>query len=356
METKKLVSNSVCTLIVAILLLALPAVTLAQESEQKPEQEIEHESGLYYTIKKGDTLWDISQHFNDSPYLWPELWKDNDQITNPHWIYPGERIRLYHKKDYEKYVKKNKGTASITDEADESTEMLDDNRPHYYFSKIDGVGFIRKEAVNPLGYIFKSKDDRVTLSLGHQIYIRPTEGVELALGNKYTIYRTLAPTMGAKKKQEVGVQHYLTGVVEITNVRSNFAVGRIVRMYRSIEVNDLIMPYQTRSPKIPLMESVEGLKGQIIVSEDHKVIIGDYHVAFIDKGKQDGVRNGQTYTIYYQEKEVIKIPDKDKEEVLLTPVEYGSFLVLHTEDTTATVLITRSEQDINPGAMFYAPQ
>ncbi len=53
---------------------------------------VESETGFYYTIQKGDTLWDLSNQFNDSPWLWPELWEGNDQISNPHWISPGERI------------------------------------------------------------------------------------------------------------------------------------------------------------------------------------------------------------------------------------------------------------------------
>ena len=36
---------------------------------------VESETGFYYTIQKGDTLWDLSQQFSDSPWLWPELWE-----------------------------------------------------------------------------------------------------------------------------------------------------------------------------------------------------------------------------------------------------------------------------------------
>jgi hypothetical protein len=113
------------------------------------------------------------------------------------------------------------------------------------------------------------------------------------------------------------------------------------------------MAYQQRLPQIEVQESPEGLRGNIIVSEEHESIFGESTIAFIDKGEQEGVMPGQLYWIYKQEQ--YKINPRDRADVTLTPVILGELLVLHTEETTATVMITDSRNAIYAGAQIASP-
>lgn len=317
-------------------IIAFPLYLFAED-----EKEIEHETGFYYTIQRGDTLWDISERFFDSPWQWPDLWEENSQVSNPHLVYPGERIRLFHK-----------GWVKTTAKTEVNEESPKKEAPYFLYPDIDKVGFIKKEPVIPSGYIFKSYNDKIMISHGDKVYIRQNNNASFVPGEKYTIYRT-NPVANKKIKDCVGIQHYLTGMLEITEKHPDCSVAKVVQSFRSIAANDLLMPYQPLSMKIFMTESKKGLEGSIIGSEEKATIFGDSTIAFIDRGNQDGVMPGQYYSIYYQEKK--RLDPKSKKYTLLPVVNFGTLFVLRTEQTTSTVLITRSDKSITPGAKICSP-
>ena len=225
--------------------------------------------------------------------------------------------------------------------------------PYFLYPDIDRIGFIKKEPVTPSGYIFKSYNDKLMISYGDKVYIRPNNNTSFIPGEKYTIYRTIDPAINKKTKDPVGIQHYLTGILEITEKHPGLVTARVVQSFRAIAVNDLLMPYQPLSKKIFITESKKGLEGSIIGSEEKASIIGDSTIAFIDRGNQDGVMPGQYYSIYYEGKE--RLDPKNKEYTLLPIVDVGTLFVLRTEQTSSTVLITRSDKSITPGAKICSP-
>ena len=79
---KRLIGARRGAILLICALLWLPAFAL-QLKETAPET---------YTVKRGDTLWAIANIFLNEPWLWPELWRTNTQIDNPHLIYPGDVI------------------------------------------------------------------------------------------------------------------------------------------------------------------------------------------------------------------------------------------------------------------------
>ena len=325
------------------LILAAPLSLMAAEGEKT----VEYQTGFYYTIQKGDTLWDLSQKFSDTPWQWPELWKENNQIANPHRIYPGERIRLYRRRGAHGYGDGDDQNKS-TGDSPRMTKMID-----FHYAAIERIGFIRKEPVTPHGSIFKVEGRKEMISTGDLIYIRPAKDFSLEPGKKYTIYRTLKPIKNRNTNQYIGIQHYLAGTVEITIKRPEFVLGRIVGSFRPIKVGDLLMPYHRRLPQLEMQESPEGLQGQIIESEEHQAMFGENAIAFIDKGEQEGVKPGQLYWIFKQEQ--YRINPDDKYDVTLTPVLLGELLVLHTEKTTATVMVTDSRNAIHAGDKIATP-
>ena len=298
-------------------------------------------NGYYYTVQKGDTLWDLSRRFADSPWVWPQLWTENaDAIANPHLIYPGQKIRLARKKG---------APASAAWEDQSLVEGV-----HFHYSLINQVGFVRKEPVAPHAVIFEARDKgRTLLAEGDIVYLKPENGATLSAGQLLSAYRTFDRIYDKTTRDYIGIQHLLLGVVKVLQSEPDYAVGELIRSYRPIKISDKLMPFAPRSADIRYEPSSAGIDGAIFEVEEPLSRFAEFHTAFINRGKAHGLREGQLYGVYRRDDEIIGTKGATKK--VSIPVDFGELLVLHVEEDTATVLMTDSDREFITGARIRTP-
>lgn len=315
--------------------------------------------GEYYTVQKGDTLWSIAKRLLNAPEKWPMLWEINSDlpISNPHEIYPGQRLRLKAGKTPPASATPSAPQAPAPQPpqparraqpkpAPEKTGTPQKKKPAYRYSLIQQVGFVRKTAVAASGRIFQVLGEKQMISKGDEVYVEPTGPESLIEGRQYTVYQT-RPLLDARERR-LGIQHRPLGVAEVVRSEPEYAVARITSGFRPIRVGDRLMPYEQREPNIPMVQS-QPIKGRLLAGEEGSDILGEQSIAFIDKGQNQGVQPGQKYYLYSRQKAKL---GPDQKAVSLIPVNFGEFIVLLSRDETATVLITRSERAVHPGTLF----
>lgn len=208
MSPKPLLGTRFLLLITALLLTA-SAYVRADEVQLKPDHPER------YTVVKGDTLWDISTRFLKSPWHWPKIWKINEQIKNPHLIYPGDVVVLRWVDGQPVLSVERKGSElpslPETAKAPEVVERRVDDRtvklsPQMHSEPLEAaiptippnaiVPFLSKplaveaDELEQAGYITTGLDDRIALGDSSQFYAR---GLQDDGAEYYQIFRPGKP-------------------------------------------------------------------------------------------------------------------------------------------------------------------
>lgn len=315
-----------------------------------PETEmVETDRGpvFYYTVKKGDTLWDLSQKFYNSQWVWPGLWEMNDQIKNPHQIYPGDKIRIYLAEEPASPAPPpvprtaHLKTASIPMAP---PEKIPEPAPLTHGESIQNLSFIKEDATAPLGHILMAENNGDLLSNGDTVFITPVNKNTFIPGNRYHIFSTRKVTAQYDKIKFNGVKHQVKGTLTILESKNTFTRGVIDKVFRPAEPGDPIMAYFPLEKQIIPNHTPHAVDARIICAQDDNELLGEGSIAFMDAGIRNNVKPGDIYTLYSTQtrpsSSLFKKPPP------LPPLKNGTLMVLHTEATAATVKILSTNTEV----------
>ena len=253
-----------CVFLFGILILAmsfsLPA--FAQEKkEPEPAAPAKKEAGPavqerkgaeeIYTIKRGDTLWDISGRFLKDPYQWPRLWERNPYITNPHWIYPGKPVRLAPMEaaaPKEEAQPPGKETTRVVEVKEapapaKKEELIIVQPPPPAPPALRPPGFVGPLSYRGLGTVVDGRDPRVFFSRGDFVFLAFTTSNPVAIGDRFTLVRPSDIVKDPYTGQRLGIRFNYTGVVEVIDQNGKFYTGKIIEDVDTVQAGDLIQPF-----------------------------------------------------------------------------------------------------------------
>jgi hypothetical protein len=243
-----------CTFFVVILVwvFCLPLFLSAQEKKEGEET---------YTIKKGDTLWDISARFLKDPFLWPKLWQRNPYITNPHWIYPGKSISLSPFEEPKKMTEEprkeltppkeavaQRVEAPVVAKAEGKGETKPAAKPVQErplgWPDIRSAGFFSDVDYQGIGTILDSREGKNYMSAGDITYLAFNSTEPIQLGNKFTIFRPsenliINPNTG----QKIGRRYNILGNLQVIDVHGKFYTAKVIESFDAIQKGDLLQAY-----------------------------------------------------------------------------------------------------------------
>jgi hypothetical protein len=244
----------------------------------------------FHIVKKGDTLWGItSEHFEDARD-WPQVWSFNPQLQNPHWIYPGDQLRLGPQVAADatspgriRGGTLGSGTVSRTALVPPETVFLRE------------LGYIDDPDQDVWGQVVGAREERQLLADDNHIYMILRPGVDVKVGQQLTIFapsRVPPAPAGARRPPGKIIAFKGTVKVEGWDPEKRVATGELIESLDVIERGFSVGPVGRRYHVVPPAASQVDMRARVLTSMDPLLLTGRDQVVFIDRGENDGIQPG----------------------------------------------------------------
>jgi hypothetical protein len=306
-----------------------------------PAAHAQSEQPTIYVIQKGDTLWGLCDRFIKDPFYWPNLWARNQVITNPHLIFPGQRVRIYPDRIE---LADQKPPAAQPEAQPAPPEQV---AQETIFTVSGGEGYILETDMQPAGAIIQTNHDRTIVGQEDVVYTDIGTSHGAKSGDKFTIYKKMNSFYNPKTFEFLGHKVLTLGSLTLTDMEEKSSRAVITQSYLEITSGSLLMPYRDKRREIPLKAATKDLRGNIIDSRLGNITIGAEEVVYLDLGTEQGVEVGNMLYVVKDVKPDSRYVNRDvgnlPKEVL------GAVVVVEAGVKTCTALIVKSIEAIHVG-------
>lgn len=332
-----------------------------------PEPTIKADAPNRYIVKKGDTLWDISGRYLDSPWRWKEIWATNKQIKNPNLIYPNDVLILCVIQGKTLVgVDTGEGCAGVEKQvlgAAVNTAVTvtstANSIPPIPWSAIqhwlDKTIIVNPNDFETTPYILASKNRNLITAAGDKVYAK---GVPLLVGQRYGIYRKGEPYVEPKTQQIIGLEVTQVATGLVTDVAANGVTSLELLDSYGKEVREgdrVFVELDNAIPPVFYPKPASVNRGGMIVRVlDSISSAARGSVVAVNLGQKQGAQPGDVLTVYQKGPLVRDTIDNDTP-VRLPSERSGMVMIFNTFDDISYAYVLDSELPLNVGDQLLPP-
>jgi hypothetical protein len=325
------------------------------------EAELRDNPPSKYYVKEGDTLWDISSLFLKNPWAWPEIWHINNQVSNPHLIYPGDEISLVYIEEQPKIMvtKREPGVTKKTVKLspEKRSYQISSTIPTIPLEKVESfltaARVVDKSVLKNASYVIAADERRTVMGGGDTMYAL---GDWSAPQNAYGVYRPGKPFVDPVTKEVLGYEARELGLAKYITDDGDVATFKILRADLEIREYDKLLPTETQRveanfyPKSPNTD----IKGEIIRVFSGVKNIGQYDVVVINRGEREGVELGDVFAIF-RTGEIVRDKMAHNQKIQLPDEKSGLLMVFKTYDKVSLGLVLQAKSILSVGNKIERP-
>ncbi|HEY7724218.1 MAG TPA: LysM peptidoglycan-binding domain-containing protein [Anaeromyxobacteraceae bacterium] len=332
-----------------------------------------------YTVRPGDTLWDLSGRFLNNPWYWPKVWSYNPELTNPHWIYPGNLLRFFPATEEAparvevavpteappveelapprelEDLSRAEGPPDYGDE--DAVAVVGPYKVGYVAAK--GVlmrrdTFVTQRELEEAGVISGAFEDKLMLSITDRAYARFRDPQAPQVGQTYLVFRTVRPVVRPGSGERIGYQTAILGAGRAVAKDERTVTLTITEASDAIERGDYVGPATERLLKMvvrrPNLRQLDG----VVVSAGRPGtwLAAEHQLVFVDRGRADGVEEGNVFTVTRAGDpygEPLREDMSMREDTSFPSEDIGELLVIDAKEHFSTTLVVRSLRELLAG-------